>query len=107
MALDDLADHWFGEYLLLWRPFIGERKAFYPGMRDPHVTWLRESLATIQGKPISPMNSDHYDENLEARVKDYQRSRRLDVDGLVGQQTQIAINSDLGGSGIPKLAVAN
>ena len=104
---DDLADHWSGEYLLLWRPQIGERKAFYPGMRDPQVTWLRESLAAIQGRPIAPMNSDHYDQNLEARVKDYQRSRRLDVDGLVGQQTQIAINSDLGTSGIPKLATAN
>ena len=104
ITLNDLADHWFGEYLLLWRPQEGEPKAIYPGMRDPRVTWLRESLAAIQGAPIAPMNSDHYDETLEARVKDYQRSRRLDVDGLVGQQTQIAINSDLGTSDTPKLA---
>jgi murein L,D-transpeptidase YcbB/YkuD len=76
-------------------------------MRDPGVGWLRESLTTIQGRPIAPMNSDHYDQDLEARVKDYQRSRRLDVDGLVGQQTQIAINSDLGTSGIPKLVTVN
>jgi general secretion pathway protein A len=107
IALSDLAYHWFGEYLLLWRPQIGELKAFYPGMRDPGVTWIRESLAIIQGQPIVPMNSVYYDETLEARVRDYQRTRRLDVDGLVGQQTQIAINSDLGTSGIPRLALAN
>jgi general secretion pathway protein A len=107
VSLGDVADHWFGEYLLLWRPQIGEQTSFYPGMRDPRVTWLRESLAVIQGRPIAPMNSDHYDQDLEARVKDYQKSRRLDVDGLVGQQTQIAINSDLGTSGIPKLVTVN
>lgn len=107
VALGDVADHWFGDYLLLWRPQTGEQTSFYPGMRDPGVGWLRESLATIQGRPIAPMNSDHYDQDLEARVKDYQRSRRLDVDGLVGQQTQIAINSDLGTSGIPKLVTVN
>ncbi len=107
VAPDNLAAYWSGEYLLLWRPQIGEWKAFYPGMRDLQVTWLRESLAAIQGRPIEPMNSDHYDQNLETRVKDYQRSRHLDVDGLVGQQTQIVINSDLGTSGIPKLATAN
>ena len=107
VAPDNLTAYWSGEYLLLWRPQIGEWKAFYPGMRDPQVTWLRESLAAIQGRPIEPMHSDHYDQNLETRVKDYQRSRHLDVDGLVGQQTQIVINSDLGTSGIPKLATAN
>ena len=42
---------WYGEYLLLWRPQIGAVKSFYPGMRDPDVAWLRESLATIQGTP--------------------------------------------------------
>ena len=42
------------------------------------------------------MGSDLFDENLEARVRDYQIERRLNVDGLVGQQTQILINSDLG-----------
>jgi len=70
-------------------------KSFFRGMTDPDVLWLRESLAAIQGRPIEPMDSDYFDEELEARVRDYQINRRLTVDGTVGQQTQILMNSDL------------
>ncbi|MDP7093110.1 MAG: AAA family ATPase, partial [Gammaproteobacteria bacterium] len=61
VPLSELLDLWYGEYLLLWRPQIGAVKAFYPGMRDPDIAWLRESLAEIQGNPIDPMNSDYFD----------------------------------------------
>ena len=107
MAAADIADFWQGEYLLLWRPQTSEVKAFVPGMRDPDIKWLRASLATIQGEPIAPMQSDLYDENLEARVKQYQRERRLTADGLVSHQTQIAIISELGTANTPRLARVN
>ncbi len=76
-------------------------------MRHEDVRWLRESLATIQGKPVVPMDSELFDQELEIRVRDYQRDRRLTVDGLVGYQTQIAINTDLDRAGGPRLARAN
>jgi len=104
---DELGDYWFGEYLLLWQPQIEELKQFVPGMRDAGVRWLRKSLAEIQGEPVPPMDSDLFDEQLEARVRDYQRQRRLTIDGLVGYQTQIAINSDLSALQGPRLARAN
>ncbi len=103
----ELADLWFGEYLLLWRPGIGSRKALLPGMQDQDVRWLRESLATIRGTPLAPVVSDLYDQELENQVRDYQRKRRLTVDGLVGQQTQIAINTDLNPTGVPRLVRVN
>ncbi len=106
VPLTDINALWYGEYMLLWRPQIGTVKSFYPGMRDPDITWLRESLAEIQGETIDPIGSDYFDENLEAHVRDYQVARRLNVDGLVGQQTQIVINSDLGVSS-PRLVRAN
>ncbi|MDH3977092.1 MAG: AAA family ATPase [Gammaproteobacteria bacterium] len=103
----ELDQFWFGEYLLLWQPQIDKPKQFVPGMRDEDVRWLRESLAEIQGKPIAPMDSDLFDSDLEARVRDYQRERRLSIDGLVGYQTQIAINSDLNSITGPRLVRAN
>jgi general secretion pathway protein A len=106
VALTDVIKLWDGEYLLLWKSQIGVVKSFYPGMRDSGIPWLRESLATIQGNPIDPMDSEYFDANLEARVKDYQIEHRLNVDGLVGQQTQILINSDLGAQA-PRLVRAN
>ena len=107
VPLTQLGQYWFGEYLLLWRPQVDEVMQFIPGMRHAQVKWLRESLATIQGEPVAPMDSDYFDRDLEARVRDYQRERRLTVDGLVGYQTQIAINTDLNAGGIPSLARAN
>jgi len=103
----ELGDYWFGEYLLLWQPQIDKPKQFVPGMRDADVRWLRQSLAEIQGEPVPPMDSDLFDQDLEIRVRDYQRQRRLTIDGLVGYQTQIAINSDLSTLQGPRLIVAN
>lgn len=103
VSATEIADHWQGEYLLLWRPQTLEVKAFVPGMRDPDVRWLRASLATIQGEPIAPMQSDVYDEALEARVKQYQRERQLTDDGMVSQQTQVAIIAELADAGTPRL----
>ncbi|MEE4186157.1 MAG: AAA family ATPase [Gammaproteobacteria bacterium] len=106
VSVAELSRLWLGEYLLLWRPQLGAVKAFVPGMEDPDVGWLRQSLALIQGRPIDPMNSNVYDEELEARVRDYQIERRIDVDGMAGQQTQILMNSDLD-IGAPRLARAD
>jgi peptidoglycan hydrolase-like protein with peptidoglycan-binding domain len=72
-------------------------------MQDDSVRWLRESLALIDGKPLNDSESEFYDDELAHRVREYQRERRLTVDGIVGTQTQIAINSDLAIVGTPFL----
>jgi general secretion pathway protein A len=103
----DLERLWSGDYQLLWRPQTSEVKAFAPGMRDPDVRWLRASLARVQGRPFASAASDLYDSELEARVKDYQRERHLTADGLVSNQTQIALISDLKISDTPRLTRLN
>ncbi len=107
-SIDEISTLWFGEYLLIWRPPNGDAKAIKPGMRDENVRWLRQSLAAINTEydPESSAASDldYFDEELEHRVKDFQRQHRLKVDGLAGQQTQIIINSSLALDGIPRLA---
>jgi len=107
VAAPDIASHWQGEYLLLWRPQTAEVKAFVPGMRDPDILWLRASLAKLQGEPVTPMQSDLYDEQLEARVRQYQRERHLAVDGMVSHQTQVAIIAELNAEELPRLASMN
>lgn len=107
VSVSELADFWFGEYLLLWRPQAGQVKEYFPGMRDEGIKWVRQSLAEIQGKPIAPMDSNFFDSELEARVREYQANRRLNVDGLVGYRTQIAMNSDLSNVEKPRLARAD
>lgn len=100
---NQISEYWFGESLLLWQPPNGVAKSYRQGMRDPGVLWVRNSLGVIAGTPVEKADSDLFDLDLERLVKDFQRGRRLKVDGLVGQQTQIIINSDLGLDGIPLL----
>jgi murein L,D-transpeptidase YcbB/YkuD len=75
-------------------------------MQDNGVRWLRESLALLQGEPVLEPNSELYDPALAERVRDYQRDHRLTVDGIVGTQTQIVMNTELAIPGTPFLVEA-
>ncbi|MEL7022410.1 MAG: AAA family ATPase [Pseudomonadota bacterium] len=104
VAAGEFSRFWYGEFLLLWQPPPSSpNSALAPGMRGPAVLWLRRSLASIVGAPIPPMDSDRYDNGLETQVRAYQASRRLKVDGLVGERTQMMINAEVGQPGVPKL----
>jgi murein L,D-transpeptidase YcbB/YkuD len=75
-------------------------------MQDDSVKWLRENLARIQGQPSADPDSELFDQALAERVRTYQRDRHLTVDGIVGTQTQIAMNTDLAIPGTPFLLEA-
>ena len=99
-----IGDMWFGDYQLLWQPPNGVSVSLTPGMQDPNVVWLRQSLAAIDPQyRAEPVDSDFYDEALEQQVRAFQRDQRLDVDGLAGKQTQIIINSLLESDNTPRL----
>ncbi len=99
-----VTDMWFGQYTLLWKPPNGQPFALGPGSLDQNVVWLRQSFAAIDERyRTDPLDSDVFDTSLEQRVRDFQRDHRLDVDGLVGRQTQIIINSLLAPDGTPRL----
>jgi general secretion pathway protein A len=105
-TLDDVADMWFGEYLLLWRPPNGSSEALGAGSVGPGVRWLRQSLAAIDDRYLtSSPDSDVFDDELAARVREFQRDNRLDVDGLAGHQTQIIINTRLASDDTPRLTM--
>jgi general secretion pathway protein A len=103
-AFDEVADMWFGEFLLLWRPPNGSSEALGPGSSGPGVTWLRQSLAAIDGRyETTAQQPDVFDEDLTETVSLFQQDNRLDVDGLAGHQTQIIINTLLNPDSTPRL----
>ncbi len=103
----DVADMWFGDFILLWRPPNGNARPLGRGSRGDNVVWLRESLAAIDDRyRAEPLDSAVYDAELEQRVIEFQRDHRLVVDGLAGQQTQIIINSLLGSEDTPRLTTS-
>ena len=104
-SLNEVAELWFGQYMLVWRPPNGSPASIRPGSRGPAVAWLRRSLDKVDGAAPrdDTTDGDFFDAALEARVRDFQRRNRLQVDGLAGEQTQIILNSMLVGDAAPRL----
>ncbi len=72
-----IADAWFGEFMLLWRPPTEAAEALGPGARGPAVAWLRNSLAAIdQRYASSDSGGELFDAELEQIVRLFQRDHR-------------------------------
>ena len=102
----DIAARIGGEEFVILFPStnIETAAALAPGIRNAAVIWLRQSLADIDERyRAEPLDSDVYDRVLAERVRDFQRDKRIDVDGFAGKQTQILINSLLAAGDRPRL----
>jgi general secretion pathway protein A len=75
-------------------------------MRGDDVRWLRQGLEQLSGMPATPETGDYFDAELQQLVENFQRSRRLAVDGVAGLQTQLVLDAALGAPGTPTLAHA-
>jgi general secretion pathway protein A len=95
LPIAELSYHWFGDHLLLWRPGDAPARDLAPGMDDPGVRWVRTTLAKLAGEPPPVDATTVYDDALEQRVRAYQRTHQLAVDGIVGARTQVAMLAEL------------
>jgi len=101
----EVAELWFGQFLMIWRPPGGTDMVISPGTRNENVRWLRQSLAALDSnyQPQRP-NSSYFDDGLQQQLMVFQRQHRLKADGLAGQKTQIIINSLLALDSAPSLS---
>lgn len=100
--LMELQRYWYGEFLVLWHPPVPTGGLLKPGMRGPAIRWLRQALAASEGRKLKG-GSDFYDKELQQLVEDFQRSHRLNVDGIAGKQTQVILDSVAGSANSPTL----
>ena len=97
---------WYGDYIVLWkRPPIGST-LLKKGDRGRDVLWLRAKLDLAKGRApgqgdqtLSPL----FDEALEERVIEFQRTHFVQADGIVGEQTLIQLNEAAGDPAVPLL----
>jgi general secretion pathway protein A len=103
VPIASISQFWYGDYLILWRPQVASPRALSAGMQGDGVRWLRSSLQSVAGHPAAGTASDYYDAELVRMVEEFQRSHRLNVDGVAGVQTQIVLDTLNNPSGAPLL----
>ena len=106
VPLAALAQSWFGEFTVAWKPKILPLRELSEGMSGPDVRWLRRSLNALRGTAADPAHDDIYDKDLTAAVRAFQQTERLPVDGIAGYLTQVVLDSALADPKSPRLAPA-
>ena len=107
VPLAELAAHWYGDCLLLWRSATLPVGEIRPGMRGAAVRALRAQLLQAAGQAVPRDPPAQYDKALEQLVRDFQQAHHLAVDGIAGAETQLVLDAVLAAPGSPRLAGAN
>ena len=97
-----LEQYWSGEFTLLWRRPADFSRTLRPGNKSDFVAWVRDKISYLEGQKVAAAGLAVYDFSLIDRVRSLQRRCGLRVDGLVGRETVILINSLT--SGVPMLS---
>lgn len=85
----ELAPHWDGDFLALWRPPFTAPRLMRAGYRGEAVLWLRRALGEAASAPED--SAERFDAPLRQAVLELQRSEGLAVDGIVGPMTMLAL----------------
>ena len=104
VPLSEVDPLWDGMFIVVWRPPALTNLPLTPGMRAKDVEWLRDRLAVVDGIADGPTDRQLYDSALKERVIGFQRSRALDPDGLVGEETLAQLMVAANEPGVPRLS---
>ena len=102
VLLDELDNHWYGKYTLMWQLPPYYEKDLRPGDSGEVVQWLDQQLAKIKGANASNRITLTYKDPLVSTIKSFQHQRGLIPDGVAGPFTFIQINTEIYGD-IPLL----
>jgi general secretion pathway protein A len=96
VAVKEIETRWLGDCTLLWQlppKYQGDIKQ---GSKGEGVKWLETQLAIIQGRTNQAGTISVFDEALVRQVKQFQLSKGLEPDGIVGPQTIIHLHTEAG-----------
>ncbi|WP_432471294.1 AAA family ATPase [Amphritea sp. HPY] len=104
VSLAELKRWWRNVYTVFWQMPPGYDGVIQPGNESRNTLWLDKQLALIQGRRAGRRDSSVYDWALVKQVKQFQQSKGLTADGIVGPKTSIHLNTATGQS-VPLLLV--
>ena len=92
VALEDFEQHWLGEYFAVWRaPAFLSGITLRRGDTGPGVEWLRQQLVEGGHASLDLTGPAVFDAQLESGVRALQNATGLVPDGIVGQETLLAV----------------
>ncbi len=83
----DALKYWNGYYLILEPPPIPDVELIRRHQTSDNVLWLRYLLNNVDGKSDAVEQPRFYDDQLIARVMNFQHQHQLPEDGIVGEKT--------------------
>jgi len=93
----DINEYWLGQFLVLWKPPVLPPPVIKVGMTNDTVLWVRKHLDRIEGIRSELLTlSPRFDYPLKRRIIEFQRQQKLHADGVVGEQTMLALQALVG-----------
>jgi general secretion pathway protein A len=95
--ISEINQYWLGQFLLLWHPPTLLPPMLKVGTSHESVVWVRKLLDIIEGLRSVPHTlSPYFDHALKRRIMTFQRTQKLGPDGVVGEQTMLALQAQAG-----------
>ncbi len=95
ISLAGLAPAWTGHYRFLWHPPQGFERPLALGDDSVVVAQVAALFARLDGQQRA-LAGQRFNAALQQRVRLFQREHKLDDDGVVGVQTLLRLNEQLG-----------
>jgi general secretion pathway protein A len=93
--LTELAPYWTGRYRFLWHPPAGFVKPLAAGDDSAAVAVVAQLFAELD-QQARPLTGSRFTRALQQRVRLFQQQNGLVDDGVVGEQTLLKLNEQLG-----------
>lgn len=101
LSFTELEKHWSGEGFLLWKDPLNLPTDIMPGSKGDYVKLLQGLLkeAGAYSRPLTGV----YDSDTLSAVKEFQASKGIEQDGIVGGQTLMLLYRSIDRFNVPKL----
>lgn len=95
VSLAEIGPLWTGAYRFLWHPPAGFERALALGDRDAAVAEIARLFARLDGQQQA-LAGQKFTAALQQRVRIFQKEHGLEDDGVVGRQTLLKLNEQIG-----------
>jgi general secretion pathway protein A len=101
LSFDELEKHWSGNGFLLWKDSLDLLTRILPGSKGDHIKRLQALLKEV-GAYAGP-STGIYDSDTLSAVKEFQSSKGIEQDGIVGGQTLMLLYRSINRFEVPRL----